>query len=169
MWGRKSRLVFYLAVWAVAGIALMAVPALVSPITENTLVTNPSTNMIYPTTQRTNITTSFPMKGSAPNSTLTLYFNSDSNVTVYSVSAANITFTSLGSTTRAVTIASTAPANVTIASNSSNPQTSAPLALNFSDFALRLSLGLALAVLLSSFVMVRTRRRFRESLEFSFD
>ena len=166
MWGKRTRFVVYLAVWGVVGIALLAVPALVSPIAENTLMTNPSTNTVYPTTQKTNITTSFPMKGSAPNSTLTLYFNSDSNVTVYSVSAANITFTSLGSTTRAVTIASTAPANVTIASP---PQTSGPMALNFSDFALRLSLGLALAVLLSSFVMVRTRRRFRESLEFSFD
>ncbi len=171
MFGRRSRLVSYLFVWALAGVILLAVPTLVSPLAERTLTpsstTQTDTRMIG-----TNTTTTGPFVISGANGSFAVNlarnaFPYNQTLTIQSESATNITIVAYTGNANVLTITSSAPANVTVTSRSSGSEsaTAAPIASNIPDFALRLTLVLAPAVVLSSLGMVRVRRRVRRELE----
>src|SRR5712692_9366295 len=159
MLGRRSKLVLYLIPWILVGVILLSIPALVAPITENALTTNPS-GKTNPTTLGTNSTTSNQIRFSGVNGSVTTELARNVTFTLTSSYPTNITIVAYSGNVNALTITSTSPANVTITSKPSNSQTmtSASLASNVPDFVLRLSLVLAPAIVLSSLGMVRVRR-----------
>src|SRR6266581_2785340 len=166
MLGRRSKLVSYLAVWALVGVVLLAVPTLVSPIAKKTL-TPTLTTETNTRSAGTNTTTSHPYALTSSNKTLGIYFPGNYSFMIQSSSPTNITIVTWTGSVNALTITSDAPANVTVTTKSSlaSSATAAPISSNIPDFALRLSLVLVPAVVLSSLGLVRVRRRFRREFE----
>lgn len=167
MLGRRSKLVSYLAVWALVGVVLLAVPTLISPVAQKTLTptSTPETNT---RAAGTNTTTSHSYAFTSSNKTIEIYLPGNYTFSIQSSSPTNITIVTYTGSVSALTITSDAPANVTLTNTKSSVASSAsasPISSNIPDFALRLSLVLVPAVVLSSLGLVRVRRRFRRELE----
>ena len=167
---KRTKLASYMAVWAMLGVILISVPSLVSPFAERSLTPTSSTN-VDSVTGKTNNTTSYPSVtiGGSNGSAKAEFFTVSKNSTlfIWSTSPTNITIVTYTGNTQGFTITSTAPANVTVTTKSpgTSSATTAPISSNIPDFALRLTLILASAVVLSSLGLVRVRRRFRTGLE----
>jgi len=104
MLGKRSKLVFYLIPWVLVGVILLSIPALVSPVTEKALMTNPSggTN---PTTLGTN-NTSYPIRISGSNSSVMVALSNNYNSTflIESKYPTNITISTYSGNVNALTI-----------------------------------------------------------------
>jgi len=166
MLGRRSKLASYLVVWGLVGVVLLAVPTLISPIAQKDLTSTP----IPETNTRaagTNTTTSHPYALTSSNKTIGIYLPGNYSFSIQSSSPTNITIVTTTGSVHVLTITSEAPANVTVTTKSqiASSATAAPISSNIPDFALRLSLVLMPAVVLSSLGLVRVRSRFRRELE----
>ncbi len=166
--GKRSKLGSYLAIWALLGVALVAVPTLISPVAQKAFIQSPNTETSIATTGTNPTTNSPPTVHSftlnSTNPSVGLYFPSNATVSVQSSSPANITIATYKGGVDAVTITSSAPANVTV-TTTPKIASAAPISSNIPDFALRLALVLVPALFLSSLGLVRVRRQVKRELE----